>query len=235
MTIPDLPMKRRRLRAQFRFAAPLLRLDLFLFVLLMLFKLALFDRLVHVPYMDMNRDDRMVAIGTLALVSFWTLWLPRRGRLLALIALERRAHGRRVLRSRLFPVLSGPRYGARPAAGRAGRGAGRQHPRAVVPARSLVRRGLAAPAAVRLLRASSASASAARVCPDNQLTRDPARRGPGRSCAGCCSAGPRSPSASRSCSSGPQGPRHLGVGAVHRQLVEHVPLQRDRRARFPRV
>ncbi|NBD25866.1 sulfatase-like hydrolase/transferase [Paenibacillus sp. T1] len=81
-------MKRRRLRAPFRFAAPLLRLDLFAFVLLMLFKLALFDRLVHVPYMDMNGDDRMVAVGTLVLVSFWTLWLPWRGRLLALIALD---------------------------------------------------------------------------------------------------------------------------------------------------
>ncbi|WP_090642154.1 LTA synthase family protein [Paenibacillus sp. UNC496MF] len=63
-------------------------LGLPLFVLVMLFKLALFDRLVHVPYMAMNADDRLVAAGTLALLAFWTLWLPRRGRLLALIALD---------------------------------------------------------------------------------------------------------------------------------------------------
>ncbi|QHW34116.1 LTA synthase family protein [Paenibacillus rhizovicinus] len=88
MTLPNLSTKRRRLRAPFYFPGALLRLDLLVFVALMLFKLALFDRLVHVPYMDMNRDDRMVAVGTLALISFWTLWLPKRGRLLALIVLN---------------------------------------------------------------------------------------------------------------------------------------------------
>ncbi|QHT62116.1 LTA synthase family protein [Paenibacillus lycopersici] len=88
MTLPDLSTKRRRLRAPFSVPGALLRLDLCLFIMLMLFKLALFDRLVHVPYMDMNRDDRMVAVGTLALIAFWTFWLPRRGRMLALILLN---------------------------------------------------------------------------------------------------------------------------------------------------
>ncbi|MFC4808957.1 LTA synthase family protein [Paenibacillus sp. GCM10023250] len=88
MTLPDLTTKRRRLRAPFRIAAALPRLALPLFVLVMLFKLALFDQLVHVPYMAMNGDDRLVAAGTLALLAFWTLWLPRRGQLLALIALD---------------------------------------------------------------------------------------------------------------------------------------------------
>ncbi|WP_219838020.1 LTA synthase family protein [Paenibacillus sp. R14(2021)] len=87
MTLPDQLTKRRRLRAPFR-ADILLWLDMPLFIALMLFKLDLFDQLIHVPYMDMNQDDRMIAAGTLALLSFWTLWLPRNGRLVALIFLN---------------------------------------------------------------------------------------------------------------------------------------------------
>ena len=54
----------------------------------MMYKLVLFDRFVKVPNMAMSVDDVFVALGTLALVSFWTLWLPLRGRITALAILN---------------------------------------------------------------------------------------------------------------------------------------------------
>ncbi|RAP77821.1 LTA synthase family protein [Paenibacillus montanisoli] len=88
MNIPSRSIKRRLRRTSF-YAIPVIgALDILLFVALMLFKLILFDKLVHVPYMEMIRDDVMTAVGTLALASFWTLWLPARGRILSLIALD---------------------------------------------------------------------------------------------------------------------------------------------------
>ena len=58
------------------------------FILLLLVKLALFDQAIHVRNMRMGPDDVIVAIGTLGLLSFWTLWLSPRARLLALITLH---------------------------------------------------------------------------------------------------------------------------------------------------
>ncbi|SDX39230.1 LTA synthase family protein [Paenibacillus sp. CF384] len=88
MNIPSRSIKRRRQRTSF-YAIPLLiALEPLLFIGLMLFKLILFDRLVHVPNMAMNRDDLLTAAGTLALASFWTLWLPPQGRRIALILLN---------------------------------------------------------------------------------------------------------------------------------------------------
>ncbi|SFS58042.1 LTA synthase family protein [Paenibacillus sp. BC26] len=88
MTIPSRSIKRRRQRTSF-YAIPLLIvLEPLLFIGLMLIKLVLFDRLVHVPNMAMNRDDVMTAAGTLALASFWTLWLPPKGRRITLILLN---------------------------------------------------------------------------------------------------------------------------------------------------
>ncbi|MFC0392788.1 LTA synthase family protein [Paenibacillus mendelii] len=63
-------------------------IDMLLFFIIMMIKLVMFDRFVNVPNMKMSVDDVFVAIGTLALVSFWTLWLPQRGRILALILLD---------------------------------------------------------------------------------------------------------------------------------------------------
>ncbi|REE80250.1 phosphoglycerol transferase MdoB-like AlkP superfamily enzyme [Paenibacillus taihuensis] len=78
----------RRRQAPFFLIALLQRLDFILFVAIMLLKLNLFDRIIHVPNMAMVRDDWMTAAGTLIVISFWTLWLPARGRLLALIILD---------------------------------------------------------------------------------------------------------------------------------------------------
>ncbi|UVI28215.1 LTA synthase family protein [Paenibacillus spongiae] len=63
-------------------------IELPLFFVVMLIKLYMFDRYVNVPYMKMGVDDFIIAIGTLALVSFWTIWLPKRGRIIALILLD---------------------------------------------------------------------------------------------------------------------------------------------------
>ncbi|MBP3961460.1 LTA synthase family protein [Paenibacillus lignilyticus] len=88
MTIPSRSIKRRRQRTSF-YAIPLLiALEPLFFIGLMLVKLVLFDRLVHVPNMAMNREDVMTAAGTLALASFWTLWLPPNGRRITLILLN---------------------------------------------------------------------------------------------------------------------------------------------------
>ncbi|NIK77284.1 phosphoglycerol transferase MdoB-like AlkP superfamily enzyme [Paenibacillus castaneae] len=62
--------------------------DLLLFVLVMLMKLYLFSKFLAVANMPMNRIDALIEVGSLLLVSFWTIWLPARGRIIALIALN---------------------------------------------------------------------------------------------------------------------------------------------------
>ncbi|MFF2090431.1 LTA synthase family protein [Paenibacillus sp. NPDC058174] len=63
-------------------------LDLLLFFIGMMAKVYLFDAIIAVPNMAMNGFDTVVAIGTLALACFWTVWLPTRGRIIALIAIS---------------------------------------------------------------------------------------------------------------------------------------------------
>ncbi|MFC5652738.1 LTA synthase family protein [Paenibacillus solisilvae] len=78
----------RGLRAKIDAVSRIKGFDLLLFFVLMMYKLVLFDRFVKVPNMAMSVDDVFVALGTLALVCFWTLWLPIRGRILALTILN---------------------------------------------------------------------------------------------------------------------------------------------------
>ncbi|MFD0713927.1 LTA synthase family protein [Paenibacillus sp. GCM10027626] len=59
-----------------------------LFCMLMLFKLVLFDRGIVVRYMEMTRDDVIIAAGSLMAISFWTFWLPLRGQRIALALLN---------------------------------------------------------------------------------------------------------------------------------------------------
>ncbi|WP_410769707.1 LTA synthase family protein [Fontibacillus sp. BL9] len=59
-----------------------------LFTLIIFFKLHLLHDNLHARYIDMNLLDDVIAIGSILLVSFWTLWLPRRGRAFALIILN---------------------------------------------------------------------------------------------------------------------------------------------------
>lgn len=54
----------------------------------MIGKLVLIHYNLHAQNIDMNPLDYVIAIGSLLLVSFWTLWLPRRGRLIALVVLD---------------------------------------------------------------------------------------------------------------------------------------------------
>ncbi|AUS25973.1 LTA synthase family protein [Paenibacillus sp. P2(2022)] len=61
---------------------------LVLFFVLMIGKLVLIHYNLHAQNIDMNPLDYVIAIGSLLLVSFWTLWLPRRGRLIALVVLD---------------------------------------------------------------------------------------------------------------------------------------------------
>lgn len=55
-----------------------------LFVAAIFMKLVILHTNLHARYIDMNLLDDLIAIGSVMLVSFWTLWLPPRGRGIAL-------------------------------------------------------------------------------------------------------------------------------------------------------
>lgn len=59
-----------------------------LFIILILCKITWLDRRLHIPYVELNFLDYIIAIGSVMIVSFWTLWLPRRGYLVSLILLN---------------------------------------------------------------------------------------------------------------------------------------------------
>lgn len=63
-------------------------IDLLLFVLVMLLKLYIFSKFLNVPNMPMNAIDALIEVGSLLLISFWTIWLPARGRIISLIILN---------------------------------------------------------------------------------------------------------------------------------------------------
>lgn len=47
-----------------------------LFLVLMLAKLMFLHSGLHAPNIDMNRLDKLIALGSVMLLSFWVLWLP---------------------------------------------------------------------------------------------------------------------------------------------------------------
>ncbi|WP_232510172.1 LTA synthase family protein [Paenibacillus crassostreae] len=59
-----------------------------LFMLILLMKLTLIDNLINLPNIQLDPLDYVIALGSLMLVSFWTLWLPRRGYVVSLILLN---------------------------------------------------------------------------------------------------------------------------------------------------
>ncbi|WP_422661512.1 LTA synthase family protein [Paenibacillus sp. EC2-1] len=59
-----------------------------LFIIIMLIKLVLFHYNLKVKSIDMNPVDYIIAIGSLLLVSFWTFWLPPRGRIASLMLMN---------------------------------------------------------------------------------------------------------------------------------------------------
>jgi lipoteichoic acid synthase len=59
-----------------------------LFIIVMLLKLTLIDNILNLPNIQLNFLDYVIAIGSLMLVSFWTMWLPRRGYFVALVILN---------------------------------------------------------------------------------------------------------------------------------------------------
>jgi lipoteichoic acid synthase len=62
--------------------------DLLLFLGAMLFKLYWFNLFINQPKMMMNFIDGVIEVGALMMLCSWTLWLPARGRIVALIALN---------------------------------------------------------------------------------------------------------------------------------------------------
>lgn len=83
-TYPRQPIARRVMRAALESFHRFKAIDMLLFFILMLIKLYVFDTLIHVPNMRMDVYDAKVAVGTLMLLSFWTIWLPTRGRIMSL-------------------------------------------------------------------------------------------------------------------------------------------------------
>lgn len=59
-----------------------------LFLILMMYKLIMLDHQLHITNMKLDQADYVIAVGSLLLVSFWTLWLPARGRLVSLTLLN---------------------------------------------------------------------------------------------------------------------------------------------------
>jgi lipoteichoic acid synthase len=62
--------------------------DLLLFAGVMLAKLYLFSEILHIANMKMTGKDAQIELGAVLLISFWTIWLPVRGRIISLIALN---------------------------------------------------------------------------------------------------------------------------------------------------
>ncbi len=62
--------------------------EVVIFYALMIVKLCLFNYMIAVRNMQLTPDDVVIAAGTLAVCSFWTLFLPFRGRLISLIVLN---------------------------------------------------------------------------------------------------------------------------------------------------
>ncbi len=75
-------------------AAPLKRIfqykniEYILFIAIMIWKLAYMHSHLHANNIDMSKLDYVIAIGSVMAASFWTLWLPRRGRGIALSILN---------------------------------------------------------------------------------------------------------------------------------------------------
>ncbi len=63
-------------------------IDWILFVLILYWKLHYFNKLLSVPYMELTPTTKTMEFGALLIVSFWTLLLPARGRIFALVTIN---------------------------------------------------------------------------------------------------------------------------------------------------
>ncbi|WP_307393418.1 LTA synthase family protein [Paenibacillus anaericanus] len=64
----------------------MLRYLIFLFAIF--YKLKFLHGNLHARYIDMTRLDDLIALGSIMLLSFWTFWLPKRARSIALCVLN---------------------------------------------------------------------------------------------------------------------------------------------------
>ncbi|WP_054024128.1 LTA synthase family protein [Bacillus sp. FJAT-28004] len=62
--------------------------DLLLFVVVMMAKVYFFNVILDIAKMKMTDKDALIELGAILLFSFWTIWLPARGRIVALIVLN---------------------------------------------------------------------------------------------------------------------------------------------------
>ncbi|MBD2867534.1 LTA synthase family protein [Paenibacillus arenilitoris] len=62
--------------------------DLLLFAAVIMAKLYLFSQFIGMTKFEMTDKDKLIELGALMLLSFWTIWLPARGRIVALIVLN---------------------------------------------------------------------------------------------------------------------------------------------------
>ncbi|WP_127532521.1 LTA synthase family protein [Paenibacillus kobensis] len=79
---------RRGLQASAGLALRFIAVDVIAFYAIMIVKLVMFDRYINVKNMTITFDDVIIGFGSLALASFWTMLLPKRGRMIALLLLN---------------------------------------------------------------------------------------------------------------------------------------------------
>ncbi|UHA72565.1 LTA synthase family protein [Paenibacillus sp. 481] len=77
------PMTANRLLLQL-----LRRVDILFFVMIIMWKLAWFNRTLAIPNMSTVPSDRLVALGAILIVGAWTLWLSQRWRTFMLMLLN---------------------------------------------------------------------------------------------------------------------------------------------------
>ncbi|SDF64098.1 Phosphoglycerol transferase MdoB [Fontibacillus panacisegetis] len=63
-------------------------LEYLAFIAFIYMKLRILHSHLHARYIDMNRLDDLIAIGSVIMISFWTLWLPKRARTISLAVLN---------------------------------------------------------------------------------------------------------------------------------------------------
>lgn len=62
--------------------------DFLLFTVVLMAKLYIFSDVIGMSKMRMNGEDFFIELGALLLTVFWTIWLPPRGRIIALIVIN---------------------------------------------------------------------------------------------------------------------------------------------------
>lgn len=76
------------IRVSLQFITRIRYVEYLLLIILIFYKLVLFDKALGVPLIQMEREDVVIAIGSIFLCSFWILLLPLRGRIISVLLID---------------------------------------------------------------------------------------------------------------------------------------------------